>query len=108
LPAARAGAGEAARAGAAEGDDAATAGDADGAATAGEAAGAAAAGDADDPPGVAEGAAAGWGWVAFGTDVGDDVGLPLHAASKPLPPSTTATLALESKRRRLMCIRVAA
>jgi hypothetical protein len=108
LPAARAGAGEAAWAGAAEGDGAATAGDADGAATAGEAAGEAAAGDADEPAGVGEGAAAGWGWLAAGADVGDDGVLPLHAASKPLPPSTTATLALESKRRRLMCIRFAA
>src|ERR671933_2470231 len=104
LPAARAGADEVARAGAAEGDGAATAGEADGAATAGETDAAAAAGDADDPAVVGEGAAAGWGWAAFGADVGDDVVLPLHAASKPLPPSTTATLALESKRRRLMCI----
>src|SRR5918912_114640 len=45
---------------------------------------------------------------AAGGDVGDDGVLPLHAASKPLPPSTTATLALESKRRRLMSIRFAA
>jgi hypothetical protein len=108
LPAARAGADEVARAGAAEGDGAATAGEADGAATAGETDAAAAAGDADDPAVVGEGAAAGWGWAAFGADVGDDVVLPLHAASKPLPPSTTATLALESKRRRLMCIWFAA
>jgi hypothetical protein len=108
LPAARAVADEAARAGAAEGDGAATAGEADGAATAAEADGAAAAGDADDPAVVGEDAAAGCGWVAFGAEVGDEVVLPLHAASKPLPPSTTATLALESKRRRLMGIWFAA
>jgi hypothetical protein len=96
LPGAATGAADAGRAGAAEGDGAA-----------------AAAGEGDGPAAAlaaGEAAAAGCGLAAVGAEVGDGVGvvLPLHAASKPLPLTTTATLAVVSKRRRLMCIQVAA
>jgi hypothetical protein len=111
LPAAT-GAEDVGRPGAAEGDAAATAGDADGAtAAAGEGDGPVAAGEAggpDAPAAPGEGPVAGCGWAALGTEVGGEVVLPLHAASKPVPPSTTAALAVVSKWRRLMCIQVSA
>ena len=104
MPAAT-GAEDAGRPGAAEGDAATTAGDGDGppgeAAAAGEGDGPIAAGDAAE---AGEGPVAGCGWAALGTDVGGELVLPLHAASRPLPLSATATLALVSKWRRLMCI----
>jgi len=108
LPAAT-GAEDAGRPGAAEGDAATTAGDADGppgeAAAAGEGDGPIAAGDAAE---AGEGPVAGCGWAALGTDVGGELVLPLHAASRPLPLSATATLTLVSKWRRLMCIHLSA
>jgi hypothetical protein len=110
LPAA-AGAGDAGRPGAAEGDAAATAADGDGPAADGDAA---AAGEGDGPVAAGdaavagEGPVAGCGWAALGTDVGGELVLPLHAASRPLPLSATATLALVSKWRRLMCIHLPA
>src|ERR671936_2615007 len=102
LPAAAGGADEAARAGAAEGDGATAAGEADGA-MAGEADGAAGDGDEAAAAGAA-GAVAGWGWAAAGAEVGGEVVLPLHATRRPLPLSTTATLADVSKTRRVMGI----
>jgi hypothetical protein len=104
LPAAT-GAEDAGRPGAAEGDAAATAGDGDGPAADGEAA---AAGEGDAPAAPGEGPVAGCGWAALGADVGGGLVLPLHAASKPLPLSATATLALVSKWRRLMCMHLSA